>query len=128
MRLPALARPLIAFSVSIALSLAARAASAPAPLQGFNFTSISNRVLTPNGDGKNDGIVVRFENPQFSAVTGRIYDLKGAQVAAMRPGPLADTTLSWDGRAENSVVRGGLYIFIIEAEGKRHRGTVLVVR
>lgn len=96
---------------------------------GFNVNAagLANRMLTPNGDGKNDSVTVVFDNPMDSAVSGRIYDLKGAFVAPMTQGPVANSLL-WDGRAGGRVVPGGVYIFQVEAEGRTYNGTIVVVR
>jgi len=97
-------------------------------VSGFTFNSagISNRFITPNGDGKNDVVVFTFDNPRDSTVSGKIYDLKGAEVAGMEPGPLANT-LVWDGKSGGRPVPGGVYIYQIQAEGQVHNGTVVVI-
>ena len=95
---------------------------------GFNVTGISNRILTPNGDGKNDTVVLQFDNPQFSEVTGRIYDSRGAVVASMAAGPVANTSLQWDGKSEGRSVTAGVYIYVIEAASRLYKGAVVVVK
>ena len=96
----------------------------------FNAAGVSNRTITPNGDGKNDTVVFTFDNPQFSEVTGKIFDLKGAFVGGMSSDPSLDpsTTLIWDGRAGGRVVPGGVYIYQISAEGRTFTGTVVVIK
>jgi gliding motility-associated-like protein len=112
----------------LALALAAQAAAPSTPrLQGFTFTSVSNRIITPNGDDKNDEIVIQVENPSFSEVTGQVFDLRGHHVANMITSSDLQS-LQWDGRANNVVVNGGVYIYVIESEGRAYRGSVLVVR
>ncbi len=109
--------------------MAAAAAPLGAPrVQGFALTSVDNRVLTPNGDGKNDVVVFRFSNPEFSNVTGQIFDVRGRHVATMQPGPVADTTLQWDGRAGTRLAPTGVYIYVLSGEGQILRGTVVVIR
>lgn len=115
---------LLLLPLSAALGwLAAAAGLSP---QVFTFTGASNRVLTPNGDAKNDNVAFQFDNPQFSEIRVRIYDLKGGLVAEL--GPTTGSTLVWDGRSGGSVVRGGVYVYIIEGERRLFRGAVLVVR
>lgn len=109
-------------------ALLLKAQGALLPQQGFTFSGLSNRFLTPNGDGKNDTVVFSFDNPQFSEVSGKVFDMKGAQVANLAPGPAANTSLQWDGRSGSQAVRSGIYIFIIESEGRLYRGAVVVVR
>ncbi len=88
---------------------------------------LTNRLITPNGDGKNDTMVFIFDNPQGKAVKGTIYDMRGARVAAMSPGPVANS-LVWDAKSGGQVVPGGVYIYQIEAQGKIYNGTVAVIR
>lgn len=93
----------------------------------FNPAGVSNRQVTPNGDGKNDNVVFTFNNPRASSVTGRILDVKGRVVAEMLPGPMSDSLL-WDGKGRGHEVPGGVYIYQIESEGKVHSGTVIVIK
>lgn len=94
----------------------------------FNVSGLSNKALTPNGDGLNDKVVFTFDNPRFSDVTGSIFDLSGAKISDMAAGPLPNTTLQWDGRGSGRVVPGGVYIYQIRAEEKVFNGTVVVIR
>jgi hypothetical protein len=97
---------------------------------GFNFdlSGVSNRAITPNGDGLNDTVVFTFDNPMASAFRGRIYDLRGGYVGDLAPGPVAGTSLMWDAKASGRVVPSGVYIYEILAEGKTFKGTVVVIR
>jgi len=88
---------------------------------------LTNRLITPNGDGKNDTMVFIFDNPQEKEVKGKIYDLHGALVAAMSPGPIANS-LIWDAKAGGQAVPGGVYIYQIEEQGTVYNGTVAVIR
>lgn len=88
---------------------------------------LTNRLITPNGDGKNDTMVFIFDNPQGKEVKGRIYDLRGALVENMRPGPVGNS-LTWDAKAGGRVVPGGVYIYQIDAQGTVYNGTVAVIR
>jgi gliding motility-associated-like protein len=88
---------------------------------------LTNRLITPNGDGKNDTMVFIFDNPQGKEVKGKIYDLHGALVAVMGPGPIANA-LVWDAKSGGQVVPGGVYIYQIEAQGTVYNGTVAVIR
>ena len=103
----------------------------------FRFFGPLGRVITPNGDQKNDFAFFCFDNFSDSSVTGRIYTLLGAEVASMSwvrsplpgcPGGTGPQYASWDGRMANGTVRSGLYVYRIEAEGKTYAGTLLVVR
>ena len=98
--------------------------------QAFNFdvSGVSNRALTPNGDGLNDTVVFTFDNPKDSAFSGRLYDVGGRYVSDMTPGPVAGSSLMWDGKAGGRVVPHGVYIYQILAEGKTFSGTLVVIR
>lgn len=93
----------------------------------FDLSGISNKAITPNGDGRNDQVVFSFENPRDSAFSGDVFDVTGARIAPMAPGPLTDT-LKWDGRANGRAVPGGVYVWQIRGEGKTFNGTVVVIR
>ncbi len=95
--------------------------------QAFNFNQagISNRMVTPNGDGKNDSVVFRFDNPRDSEVSIRILDLRGKQVATVTtPGDTAFSRMWTPGPA----LPGGVYIYQIESEGQVFSGTIVLIK
>ncbi len=96
----------------------------------FNAAGISNREITPNGDGRNDTVEFLFDNPQFSAITGTIYDLKGHLVSSMLPctDQPAAQCLMWDAKSNGRIVPGGVYVYQIKGEGKTYTGTVVVIK
>ena len=94
----------------------------------FDLSNLSSRVITPNGDGRNDYVVFTLDNPRDSSITGKIYDLSGAFVADMKPGTQIADTLAWDGKSNGSVVPRGVYVYQIKAEGKTFNGTLVVIR
>lgn len=100
----------------------------------FSFdaaTGISNRFLTPNGDGRNDSVVLSFQNPADVAVAGRIYDLRGAFVAELATDPALDARFNrvWNGKSVNGqVVATGLYVYQLEAGEKAYAGVLVVIR
>lgn len=94
----------------------------------FNQAGVSNRFLTPNGDGKNDNVVFQFDNPRGAEVTGKIIDLHGrVVVGSLPPGPLGDS-LMWDGTAGGQPVPGGVYIYQISGEEQTYTGTLVIVK
>jgi hypothetical protein len=94
----------------------------------FNVGGVSNRFITPNGDGKNDDVVFTFDNPRDSAVTGKIFDLRGRVVVpSLPPGPVSNS-LTWDGTAGGRSVSGGVYIYQIQAEGQTFSGTLVIIK
>jgi len=96
----------------------------------FNLDAggVSNRALTPNGDGLNDTVVFTFDNPKDSSFSGKIYDLRGRFVSDMRGGPVSGASLLWDGKAGGAVVPGGVYMYQITAEGRTFNGTLVVIQ
>ncbi|MDO8806741.1 MAG: hypothetical protein Q7R35_20205 [Elusimicrobiota bacterium] len=94
----------------------------------FDISGLTNRAITPNGDGLNDTAVFTFDNPRDSAFSGKIFDLGGAFIANMAPGPVLNNSLQWDGKAGGRAVSGGAYVYQIRSEDKMFNGTLLVVR
>ncbi|TBR16953.1 hypothetical protein EPO15_18065 [bacterium] len=93
----------------------------------FDISNITTRVVTPNGDGKNDVMLMLFDNPNHVAVSGKIYDLRGAFVAEMTAGLAADS-LQWDGKMNGKAVTSGVYVYQVQGDGKTYNGTVVVAR
>ena len=97
--------------------------------QGFSFSGVSNRFITPNGDGRNDNVAFNFSNPSDSGGTVKIYDLRGHLLTTI---PISAGTFAtravWDGRANGTIVPTGVYIFVIAAESVVASGAVVVIR
>lgn len=94
----------------------------------FGVKEMSNKVITPNGDGLNDYVVFTLDNPKDSSFSGKIYDLTGALVAEMKPGTQIADTLEWNGKAGGTTVPRGVYVYQIKAEEKTFNGTIVVIR
>ena len=120
-----------------ALALAPAAAFCSASALGRS--AALNRLVTPNGDGRNDTFIFRCYNPRDAAVDAKIYDLAGREVAQMtlrqRFGgtPPAPSTsgefydLEWDpNRGEK--YPGGVYVYQVRTEEKVYKGTVVIIR
>ena len=109
--------------VGLALFLISAVVAAPITPQGFTFTGLSNRFVTPNNDGKNDYAFFRYSNPADSAGTIRIFELRGRQVAsvAIEPGSAVAT---WDPRNYAS----GVYIYVISIDQTATSGALVVMR
>jgi gliding motility-associated-like protein len=97
--------------------------------QDFTFdpSTITNRFITPNGDGKNDNVVFHVNNPAFIATTGKIFDIRGGFVADMPYDPLG-MNFTWDARSNGTVVPSGVYIYQIQAGDQVFNGTVVVIK
>ncbi len=67
----------------VVILLAQMSAAAAVRVKGFSFSGVSNRFITPNGDGKNDNVAFNFSNPSDSAGTVKIYDLRGHLVSTI---------------------------------------------
>jgi hypothetical protein len=94
----------------------------------FNLAGLSNRFVTPNGDGKNDTVVFTFDNPHDARITGRVLDLRGRVVASdLGPGPVQNS-LQWDGTSNGRGVPGGVYIYQLDGEGQSFTGTIVILK
>ena len=89
------------------------------------------RTVTPNGDNRNDTFKFRCYNPRQLAVTGKIFNMKGSEVAVMK---LIDTPLNtyyylleWDPNSGGKAP-GGLYLYQIIVEDQVYKGAVAVIR
>lgn len=88
-----------------------------------------SRMVTPNGDQRNDSFVYKCYNPRDLSVSGEIFDLTGRKVSDMT---VIDQNrvdyyyiLRW---IPSGNTRGGIYIYQITQGEHRSRGTFLVVR
>ncbi|MDP3541706.1 MAG: hypothetical protein Q8T11_04475 [Elusimicrobiota bacterium] len=94
----------------------------------FDQAGVSNRFVTPNGDGKNDTVVFTYENPRELSVRARILDLRGRVIVSeLPPGPVTNSRV-WDGRGAGGYVPGGAYLYQIEAEGRVFSGTIVILK
>lgn len=119
-----------------ALSSAFLCLSAPAAQRAFSEVRIGEsialtRLVTPNGDKKNDTFIFKFYNPRQAAVTGRIFNIKGVQIASMK---LIDTSvmnsfysLEWDPNSGGKAP-GGVYLYQVISEDKVYKGALTVIR
>ena len=112
---------------ALLLTLAAGAFAAGFKTTAFSFTGVTNRFVTPNGDGKNDTATFQFSNPRDSGGTLRIYDVRGHRVAevSIEATTAAASSVSW---APGSTMPSGVYIYVITIEEQVVTGAVVVVR
>lgn len=90
-----------------------------------------NRLVTPNGDGRNDSFIFRCYNPRDAAVEGRIFDIAGREIAAMRLKSVGTGDFfynyEWDPNAGGRK-EGGVYVYQVLQETLVYKGTVIVIR
>jgi gliding motility-associated-like protein len=94
-----------------------------------SLVQVYPKIITPNGDGANDVVIFQFgEGGSVGSMSGEIFDITGAKIAAIQNGPDA-TTMKWDGKTDGGVVvPSGIYIYQITVNGSRVNGTVVVAR
>lgn len=89
----------------------------------FSFLGVTNRVATPNGDGRNDNITFRFSNQRDAGGSVKIYDLRGHQVAGLEINP-GDVSKVWNAQG----MAAGVYVYVIRVDQTVVSGAVAVVR
>ena len=133
-------RPFRALLVFAAAVLAP--ASVFAAASALGASRVMNRLITPNGDGRNDTFVFRCHNPRDAAIEARIYDLHGGEVGKMRLKQRSNGVDAFAGRDDVSGVYydlewdpnsgakapGGVYLYQVTVETKVYKGTVVVIR
>jgi hypothetical protein len=83
--------------------------------------SVRHRILTPNGDGVNDGIDIVYDLFELTGsvpVTILVRDLAGRPVRRLldRLEPLGNHSVHWDGRDDNgALVSPGIYLYSLRA-------------
>lgn len=101
-----------------------------APLaSGFNLTSVEQRIFSPNvPDAAVNRVRFRFANPDAGEVTIRIFDISGVLVRRNLDSESAGV-MFWNGKDQNGAfVKGGVYLYQIEASDKVLTGTVVVAK
>ena len=102
--------------------------------QLINGFALASPVITPNGDGANDELDMRFVVFKLDAATPtlRLYDLAGRQIAAVQAAPTeTGQRVIWTGRdAAGDLVAPGLYLYRLDlgadAGSDTRTGTIAV--
>ena len=104
-------------------------ADAGVRVASFSFNGVSNRFITPNGDGRNDNVAFNFNNASDAAGSVKIYDLRGHLVTTISINSGTGATFAiWDGRANGSIVSTGVYIYVLAVESVVASGALVVIR
>lgn len=95
-----------------------------------NLLSVAPRIVTPDGNGKNDAAFFNFDQPLSGVpISGEIFDVTGAKVGTLSIFGADDTKMTWDARDdEGRTVRSGIYIYRITLGGGRLTGTVVIAK
>ncbi len=100
-----------------------------APLSAaFTLTTVSPRIFSPNaGNNLVNRAWFHYTNPDSCEVTIRIFALNGSLVR--RNLDYEAGIMYWNGKDQNgAMVKGGIYIYQIEAADKVLTGTVVVAK
>ena len=97
---------------------------------------VTSSVVTPNGDGVNDEVGLRFSLLQLArdqTVTVEVFDLTGRRVRQVYEGPARSGGHEhrWDGRGDAGALPPGVYLYrvTVDADSRRagRAGVVTVV-
>ena len=97
----------------------------PASSSGLQTPTIDPSVITPNGDGLNEQLTVRFALVGLEAsrqLRAAVYDLGGRLVARLRDqsGSSGEYALLWDGRdGAGNMVPPGVYLFRLSIDSDK---------
>lgn len=99
----------------------------------FNFVEAKPKVITPDSSpGENDVVFFVFNNPNLAEVKIRIYDINSMLVwekTTNNDSSVPGSYISWDGKNyDGKYVQPGVYVYQVEAEGKKYKGTIVVAR
>jgi len=100
------------------------------PCHSFEIKNewIYPKIITPNGDNRNDRFFIRFTNPYDNEIQAAVYSLRGTKIAVL---PIAATEdyFYWDGTdTSGNTVDAGAYLFQVSGEGEIFNGVVIVAR
>jgi len=78
------------------------------------------KIFTPNGDGKNDYIEFTGLLNPFKI---KIFSISGVKVREIEDIP------AWDGKdSSGKIVPSGIYIYVIEKDGRKEKGVIVVAK
>ncbi len=99
----------------------------------FNFIEAKPKVITPDtSPNENDVVFFVFNNPKDSEVKIRIYDVNLVLVwetITKDDSSTIGSYIYWDGKDfSGKYVLPGVYIYQVECEGKKYKGSIIVAR
>jgi hypothetical protein len=108
---------------------------------GLGRSVAMSKLVTPNGDNRNDTFIFRCYNPRDAAVEAKIYDLAGREIALMRlrhrstdaVPPVVDNAsgvyydFEWNPNSGGHYP-GGVYIYQVRMENRVYKGTLTIIR
>src|SRR5581483_7061351 len=102
----------LAFGLS---AVATSAASSPQQLGGVVLEDVHPRVISPNGDARNDRVFFQFDTTVAGLpIEADVRDILGARVAGLKMNDSEDA-LVWDGRDDSGrTMPSGIYIYSIK--------------
>jgi hypothetical protein len=119
------------FLAALLLGVAGVSTSAGSPvmLGGVTLEEVKPRVITPNGDSRNDVVFFQFDTSVAGLpIEADIRDIHGARVAGLGLNA-AEDALVWDGKDDSGrTTPSGIYIYSIKIGQNHATGTVVVAR
>jgi len=101
-------------------------------LGAVTLQSVAPRIITPNGDGKNDVAFFNFGSADHLTglpISGEVFDITGAKVSNFGIWASDDTKMMWNGKdGGGNTLPSGIYIYQITLGGSKLTGTVVVAR
>jgi hypothetical protein len=93
--------------------------------------SLIPRVISPRTGNYNRELSLSFKLSEPSDVVAKIYDTRGSLIKTLVDGPtfsIGENLLHWNGRgSDGDYANEGMYIIVIEAEGKKVKQTFVVL-
>jgi len=98
-------------------------------LGGVTLLSVEPRIITPNGDRRNDSVFFRFDtNLSGLPIETSIFDIHGAKVSNMTFNS-NQTALVWDGKDDGGrSIPAGIYLYSIKIGKNLATGAVVVAK
>lgn len=107
------------FLLPLLLSLPLQASPLDVRMQG--------RIVTPNGDGINDGVTFDLVSPANQGLDSEIYSMQGRRVGHLAR--VTEQQMRWDGRdMQGRTVESGIYVVQIRDGNALWSGVVSVAR